>query len=385
MIADRRLLTDLIERDLNKKFVLLSGPRQVGKTTLAQQIIEKHHGKYYLYDDMEQRQSILQREYIADKWVCLDELHKFSRWKSHIKSVFDLHHKNLHVLITGSARLDVYQKSGDSLFGRYYLHHLHPFSVGEFTHKSFPALPENVLEPDSEEFDIEPLLRFSGFPEPFFAQSETELRRWQTMRRQLLIKEDLRDISQVHLLDLIEQLMLCLTDRIGSLFSYNSIAEDIQVGTPTVQNWMQLLERLFLIFKITPYSKNIIRSLKKQPKYFFYDWASLKNEGFRFENFVASHLFKAAQQWQDMGYADLDLHFIRDRDSREVDFLMVKDRKPWFLVECKVADTQLSPALLYFSQRLGVPAIQLVQKRGVCERRGNTLVVSAGRWLRFLG
>jgi predicted AAA+ superfamily ATPase len=358
----------------------------VGKTTLAKKIIQGKNGSYLLYEDDEDRQIILKKDYTHHKWVCLDEFHKFPRWKNHIKGVYDKYHETLHLLLTGSARLDVYQKSGDSLFGRYYLHHLHPLTVGELTTKSLPELPENILEvpTPTPAADINSLLRFSGFPEPFFKQSEAEHRRWQNSRRQLLIREELRDLTQVQLLGLAEQLMLILPARIGSLFSFQSLSEDILVSPPTIQNWMQLFERLFFVFKVMPYSKKIIRSIKKQPKYFLYDWSEISDEGVRFENLIASHLWKAAQIWTDRGLANLELRFVRDRDRREVDFLMVKNNKPWFLVECKLSETSFSENLRYFSQRLDVPGIQLVLKENIFKQEGKLLLVSAENWLTLL-
>lgn len=384
MFAEHRSLTKIIINDLKKKFVFLCGPRQIGKTTLCKDLIGRIQGKYYLYDDDDDRRLILDKKYLHEKLVCLDEFHKYSRWKNHIKSVYDKHHETLHLLLTGSARLDVYQKSGDSLFGRYYLHHLHPLTVGELQHGKIPAIPSDILDLTEDNSDFSSLIKFGGFPEPFFAQSETELLRWQNLRRQLLIKEDMRDLTQIQLLDLVEKLMLLLPERIGSLFSYTSLAEDIQVGVPTIQNWMAVFERLFLAYKIAPYSTKITRSLKKMPKYFLNDWSEIKDSGSRFENFVASHLYKAAQLWTDLGFANVSLHFIRDRDGREVDFLMCKERKPWFLVECKLCDTRLSNHLMFFANRLGVPGIQLVEQNGIAHQSGNFLVVSAGRWLQTL-
>lgn len=381
MIAESRNLESSILKDLESKFVFLCGPRQVGKTTLAQKIIQQKKGKYYLYDDSDDRRQILKKEYVHKTWVCLDEFHKFSRWKNHLKGVYDKYHENLHLILTGSARLDVYQKSGDSLFGRYYLHHLHPLTVGELTTKEMPSLPDSLLTVRDTASDLLPLLHFGGFPEPFYKQSEAELRRWHNARRQLLVKEDLRELTHIQLLDLVEQLMLVLPERVGSLFSFNSLAEDIQVSPPTILQWMKVFERLFLVFKVTPYSKRIIRSLKKQPKYFLYDWSEVKNEGARFENFVASHLWKATQVWTDLGLANLSLHFVKDRDRREVDFLITKDQQPWCLVECKVAETSPTENLKYFSNRLNIPGIQVILKKGIAKQEGNILVVSANKWL----
>ncbi|MBI1884421.1 MAG: ATP-binding protein [Chlamydiae bacterium] len=384
MFGGVRNLEEVILSDLEKKFVFLSGPRQVGKTTLAKRIVREKKGIYLLYDDEEDRQKILAKSYVSQSWVCLDEFHKFPRWKSQIKGVYDKYHESLHLLLTGSARLDVFQKSGDSLFGRYYLHHLHPLTCGELRSSHLPPLLTDVGMLHEGVDSVKPLLKFGGFPEPFYTHSEKEHRRWSNARRHLLIQEELREMTQVHLIGLVEQLMLLLPDRIGSLFSYHSLSEDIRVSVPTIQNWMEIFQRLFIVFKITPYFRKIARSIQKRPKYYFYDWSQIPDEGARFENLVASHLWKAAQVWTDVGEGDLGLCFIRDRDQREVDFLITKDRKPWFLLEAKLSETQISENLKYFSRRLNVPAIQLVLKEDVERREGNISVVSADRWLAHL-
>jgi uncharacterized protein len=379
-----RNIRPLIERDLQKKFVFLSGPRQVGKTTLAKAVMAAKKGSYFLYDDDEDRRLILEKQYLSRAWVCLDEFHKFPRWKNHLKGVFDKYHEKLHLLLTGSGRLDVFQKSGDSLFGRYYLHHLHPLTLGEMALPAFPPLLKDIQTPHDPISGINELLRFGGFPEPFNSQSETEHRRWSNARRQLLVREDLREMSHVELLGLVEQLMILLPDRIGSLFSFNSLAEDIRVSPITIKNWMAIFERLFFLFQIKPFTPNITRSLHKQPKYFFYDWSQVKDEGRRFENLVAGHLWKAVQVWTDLGWADLALHFIRDRDRREVDFLVTRDGKPWFLVEVKLSEVRPADTLDYFCNRLQVPGLQLVLTENVCRQTGQILVVSANRWLGHL-
>lgn len=385
MIALKRNLHDIVLTDLGKKFVFLSGPRQVGKTTLAKALIKKKRGTYLHYDDDEDRRLILEKRYTSDPWVCLDEFHKFPRWKNHIKGVFDKHHEKLHLLLTGSARMDLFQKSGDSLFGRYYLHHLHPLSCGELHSSKLPDILSNPMEIQTPSHSVPDLLQFGGFPEPFYAQSEREHRRWSNARRQLLIREELREISQVELLGLVEQLMLILPHRIGSLFSFLSLSEDIRVSPLTIKNWMRIFQQLFIVFQVTPYTKRITRAIQKQPKFYFYDWSQIPDEGSRFENFVASHLWKAVQVWTDLGYANLSLHTIRDRDRREVDFLITRDQKPWFLVEAKLSETRPSVYLDYFSRRLQIPGIQLVLKENVHQQKGSLAVISANRWLPQLG
>ncbi|HNV72023.1 MAG TPA: ATP-binding protein [Candidatus Ozemobacteraceae bacterium] len=382
--ARRRSLESSIREDLTRKFVFLSGPRQVGKTTLARTIIESERGKYLNFDDPDDREDILLRRYTGYSLVCLDEFHKYPRWKAHIKGVYDKYSQTLRLILTGSARLDVYQKSGDSLLGRYYLHHLHPLTLGELHRAVMPQLPatEALRQPCSAgQPGFDELMRFGGFPEPFQRQSDTEHRRWSNMRTSLLVQQDLRDLSEVKLLSLAEQLIALLPERVGSLFSARSLSENVQVSTPTITHWMDIFSRLFIVYKLMPYSQGLGRALHRQPKYYFWDWSQVKDEGARFENAVAGHLFKAAQYWTDHGVANVEVQFIRDREGREVDFLMVQNGRPWFLVECKIAETSFTHALAFYSGKLGIPGIQLLQKSGVARNQGNLLLISADRWL----
>ena len=369
-----------ITKDLENKMVFLSGPRQVGKTTLAKKIISGKKGLYLLYDESEDRKNILTKTFLHEKYVCLDEFHKYNRWKGFIKGVYDKYKDSLHVILTGSARLDVYQKSGDSLFGRYFLYHLHPLTLAELNSKII-TLPEALCEPHSPLPGIDDLFAFGGFPEPFLRASEQEHRRWSNQRRQLLVQEELRELTHLQLLGVVENLMLLLPEKIGSVFSYSSLAEDLRVSTQTVQNWLAIFEKLYFVFKLKPYRPRITRSIQKRPKYYLWDWSQLENEGRKFENLVAGHLFKASSLWKDLGLANAELWYIQDRSGKEVDFLMTRDNKPWFLVEVKLAEEETSRNLKSFAERLDVPGIQVIKKPGVCRKSGNMLLVSADRWL----
>lgn len=373
-----------LEEDVQTKFVFLSGPRQVGKTHLAKQILKKWEGKDYNWDLAEDRQHILTKSFVKDRFVVFDELHKYDRWKNFIKGIYDKFHEVLKVLVTGSARLDIYRKGGDSLFGRYFLYHLHPFSMGEIQFANMIPGPQDLLEakwPRAERELFENLMKWGGFPEPFYAGSEKTHHRWSIQRRDLLVREDIRDLTNIHLLSLIEHLMLLVPSRVGSVLSIHSLKEDLQVAYNTVRTWLDSLERLFIIFTLKPYSKRLGRSIHKERKLYLWDWSQIKDEGARFENLVASHLWKAVHIWRDLGMGDFELWFLRDRDRREVDFCITRDLNPWLLVETKLSETQISESLDYFSNRLNVPAVQLVQTKGVEKRVGPIPVVSADRWL----
>ncbi len=382
-----RNLAGPIEKDLRKKFVFLAGPRQVGKTHLAMSVLERLEGKYYNWDLAEDRQKILAKEFLQDRWAVLDELHKYDRWKNFLKGIYDKYHETLKILVTGSARLDVYRRGGDSLLGRYFLFHLHPFSLGEVLRPSVIGRPEEVLKvgegtPASDA--LEQLLRLGGFPEPFLNGSEEAHRRWSIQRTDILVREDIRDLTQVTLLSLIEHLMLLLPSRVGSVLSVNSLREDLQVAYNTVRSWLETFERLYITFSLSPWTQRIARSIHKERKLYLWDWSQIKDEGARFENFVASHLWKAVHLWRDLGMGDFGLWFVRDRDRREVDFCVTKDRAPWLLVEAKLSETQLSEPLEYYANRFGVPGVQVLKTGGVLKRVGPHWIVSADRWLPLL-
>ncbi len=379
-----RSLTPRIENDLQEKFVFLAGPRQVGKTYLAQQILEKLGGRYYNWDLAEDRAKILTKSFIHDRAVVLDELHKYPRWKNFVKGIYDKYHQNLKVLITGSAKLDVYRKGGDSLFGRYFLFHLHPLSVGEVENPSIIEKPATVFEESgttASKETMENLFKWGGFPEPFYKATEERHNRWSLQRNELLIEEDLRDLTNIHLLRLVEHLMLLLPSKIGSVLSINSLKEDLQVSFNTVKAWLEVLERLYIVFTLRPYSHKLHRSVHKERKLYLWDWSQVKDEGARFENFVASHLWKAVHVWRDIGMGNFDLLILRDRDRREVDFCVTKNHEPWLLVEAKLAEIFVSESLVYYANRFKVPAIQIVKTPNVDKMVGVIRVVSAERWL----
>jgi hypothetical protein len=324
---------------------------------------------------------------LQDRTVVLDELHKYDRWKTFLKGIYDKYHHQLKILVTGSARMDLFRRGGDSLLGRHFLFHLHPFSMGEIVHPIVISKQENVFENDtgsSHRDAFESLLRWGGFPEPFTVGKETAHNRWSLQRRELLVREDIRDLTNIHHLSLVEHLMLLLPGRIGSPLSIHSLKEDLQVAYNTVRSWLSAFERLHIVFMLKPYTAKLHRSIHKETKLYLWDWSQIKDEGSRFENFVASHLWKAVHIWNDLGFGNYDLYFLRDRDRREVDFCITKDRMPWLLVEAKVGETQLSDSLQYFSNRFRVPGIQLIAKKDMEKRMGLITLKSAERWLPLL-
>lgn len=331
-----RYLTPQIEQDLLRKMVFVAGPRQVGKTTLALGLPGAEIG-YLNWDAPEHRERILNRELPSgDLWI-FDEIHKYRQWRDYLKGLFDSRRPEQRILVTGSARLDFYRYSGDSLQGRYHLLRLHPLSVAELGLRS----PE----------DFRQLLDLGGFPEPFFGGSEVEARRWSREYRNLLVREEVTGLEQVRDLGSLELLMLRLPELVGSPLSLNALREDLRVSHKTVANWVEILERLYAVFRLPPLGAPTIRAIQKARKHYHFDWALVRDPALRFENLVACALLKWVQHQQDARGRELELRYFRDKDGREVDFVITEDRVPIRLVECKWSDGPIDRSLRYLKAR----------------------------------
>ena len=336
MAALTRYLVPQVRRDLAKKMVFVAGPRQVGKTTLAKRLPGGVAG-YLNWDVAEHRERILRRELPATKLWIFDELHKYRTWRNFLKGLFDSRSRGQQVLVTGSARLDFYRFGGDSLQGRYHLLRLHPLSVAEL----------GLTKPA----ELQDLLNLGGFPEPYFSGSATEARRWSREHRTLLVREEVASLERVHDLGNLELLMLRLPELVGSPLSINAVREDLQLTHKTVANWLQILERLYAIYRLSPFGAPRIRAVKKEQKHYHWDWSVVQEPSLRFENLVAGHLLKWTHHEQDAKGRDVELRYFRDTDRREVDFVMVEGRAPQLMVECKWADTEVDRSLKYLKAR----------------------------------
>jgi hypothetical protein len=348
-----RYLEPFVRRDLARKMVFLGGPRQVGKTTVAQAILAGAEERYFNWDFDPDRERILRGEWPAGPGlIVLDEIHKHARWRNLVKGLFDKRRREVQILVTGSARLDLYRRSGDSLQGRYHFHQLHPLSVAE-------------LELRTRK-DLEPLLELSGFPEPFFAGSQTEKKRWTLEYRSRLLREDLRDLERVAEISTIERLALRLPELVGSPLSYNNLREDLSVAHATIVRWVDILERLYFLFRIYPFGAPRLRAVKKPPKHYHWDWSLVVEPGARLENLVASHLLKWCHLERDTKGRDLELRYFRDMDGREVDFVVLEDHEPIQFFECKSGGRAVPRGLRYLKARFpNVEAVQLTLDGGM--------------------
>ncbi|MCY4322731.1 MAG: ATP-binding protein [Gammaproteobacteria bacterium] len=341
-----RYLETSIREDLKRKMVFVDGPRQVGKTTLALSLLggqSLRHPAYLNWDDPQARAGLMQGSLPGrESLIILDEIHKYPHWKNLVKGLYDTSRDLLSILVTGSARLDHYRKGGDSLQGRYHHYRLHPFSLGELTN----AASSN---------DVRTLLQFGGFPEPLLAANARLWRRWQSERLSRVVYQDVRDMENVRQIALIELLIGALPARVGSPLSVRSVSEDLQVSHQTVVRWLEILERLYVCYRIPPFGAPLIRAVKKENKLYLWDWSQVPDAGARFENLVAGHLLKYCHFEADtQGYA-MELRFIRDTDGREVDFVVLRDGAPLFAVECKTGERDVSRTLEYFRERTSIP------------------------------
>lgn len=384
-----RYLRALVNADLKNKMVFIGGPRQVGKTTLSQYIGKSNYDKYnYLnWDNREDRKTILAGKHKAESaLVIFDEIHKYKQWKNFIKGEFDKHKNKFHILVTGSARLDLYRKGGDSLMGRYHYYRLHPFSLAEVLEikNKINILGELIFSQDQKKSIkiFKDLYSFGGFPEPFINKSDKTLRRFHNERLDRLVKEDIRDIEQVRDLSALQILVEILPEKVGSLLSLNSLREDLQVAHKTVSLWVDVLERFYYHFRIYPFASTKIKALRKEPKLYLWDWSQIENEANKFENIIASHLLKFVHFLYDSEGHKIELHFIRDTEGREADFLITLNKKPWFAVEAKLSDEQASKHLKYFTKKLKIPfSYQVVKQSGTDFLQDGIRVISADKFL----
>lgn len=334
-----RTLNDYIKKDLGRKIVLLSGPHQSGKTTLSKMVSTDYD--YLNFDASDDRLAILAKRWDRHKeLLILDELHKLKNWKGWLKGIYDTEGLSPSILVTGSSRLDTYSKVGDSLAGRYFLFHLHPFDLKELAEVNRALETEPVLEL---------LLQVGGFPQPFLQGSRDYYNRWEKTHLDIILRQDLIELESIKELTLVETLIQLMRGRVASPISHASLGRDLQCRDKSVARWLRLLESLYVVFKLTPYHRNIGRSLLKAPKYYFFDSGQVAGDrAVKLENLVAAALLKEIQFRQDCLGQEWSLHYLRSKDKREVYFALLREGEVKYLIEVKWAESDVAPNLAYF-------------------------------------
>ncbi|RMF23381.1 MAG: ATP-binding protein [Deltaproteobacteria bacterium] len=385
----KALIDQICFRD--QKMAFVSGPRQCGKTTLAKMLLEERRtGAYHNWDDVEFRRlwtkdpKAAVPKHSGEKvpLVVFDEIHKAKFWKRTLKGVYDTLAAPADIMVTGSARLNVYRRGSDSLLGRYYHFRLHPFTLREMETTTVPG-PDDVITRlqrrslrmvKQRQKNLDDLLQYGPFPEPLLAQNQRRARLWRRNRIERVIREDLRDLSRTLELSRVEMLAALLPERVGSPLPLSPLADYLEVSYDTVKRWMNFLSELYYIFELRPYTKQIVRGLRKERKVYFWDAAEVEDPGPRFENLIAGHLLKACHIWTDCGEGVFELFYLRNKEKQEIDFLITRDGKAWLPVEAKLSEANPSP-----NWRKLLPQLPCKFGLQLCAAPGHWRVYSEGR------
>lgn len=396
----------LSEESLHGRMSFIAGPRQIGKTTLIQGFLKENGQEklYYNWDTPSVKRRFAGKSdfFIEDvalewekPWVAFDEIHKYPKWKNILKGYYDEYKERVHFVITGSAKLDHFRKSGDSLVGRYFLFKMLPLGVKELIHQNAwqdagwaPQQKFGVIpQADSKiKEGVEYLLRLTGFPEPLAVGTEDFCQRWRDNYITLILQEDLRDLTKIIQIKKLETLLFLLPERVGSPLSLNALCQVLECAHGSMRSWLSALELVYLIFAVTPWTGRLSRSVRKEKKYYFWDTGMVTDPGKRFENFLAVQLQRMIAMWNEQGKGSFQLFYLRTKDGREVDFAIADRRQIWFIVEAKETEKTLSPHLAYFRQKIGdIPAFQVIHNYEVSEQKGgNIYLIGIDRFLNFL-
>ena len=384
--------------------IFIAGPRQAGKTTLTQILAEDFtNSLYFNWDILEEKRKLIENASFYEEvnrndnsmpLIIFDELHKYSNWKNYLKSVYDKDKGNYKFVVSGSGRLDMYQKGGDSLAGRYFIFYLWPFTLAELAgnNLSFEQFTSNFIEihtcANQTQLIWNNLSQFSGFPDPYLNGTDPFYQIWSNTYKKQLLREDIRDLASLRSFDDVEILFSLLPSKIGNPLSMASLARDIHVSFDSVRSWIEIFENFFMVFRIPPWSKKISRAITKEKKLYLFDYASIESPAAKFENMVALELFRAISNWNDLGLGNFSLHYLRNREKEEVDFLLLNNNNPVLLIETKFSDDNAAKSLKKFQKVLNIPAVQLVNKSDICKivSNGNLkiMIISADHWLSLL-
>ncbi|PIU18142.1 MAG: ATPase [Elusimicrobia bacterium CG08_land_8_20_14_0_20_59_10] len=398
----KKLLDELIS---DGKMVFVSGPRQAGKTTAVREYAEKYSNlRYFNWDSYSDKKTLALDPYFFEKidrkdatkpLVLFDEIHKYKRWKNYLKGVYDDFSKEYLFIVTGSGRLDISQKGGDALSGRYFQMNFFPLTVSELAGKKrglgdFLSAPlENSAGGVNEAKDAwNTLSRCGGFPEPFLKGEEKFLLKWSESYARQIIRDDIRNLYDLKNVEMLEMLVAALPSRIGSPFSISGIASDFQVAFETIKNWLRILDAFYVLFTVSTWTKKVARSILKEKKLYLFNYTEITDAPVKFENMVALEIYKAVKFWNNAGYGRFGLHYLRNRDKEEVDFLIARDNEPILLIEAKYSDVNVSRNLMTFQNYFNVPAVQLVNvenvHRVIKNGKNQALIATAHVWLSAL-
>jgi len=407
---DKRTLYKAIWDQLSadKPMIMLAGPRQAGKTTFARDIVAKDFTDtiYFNWDLAKDKRRLIADPAFFSKeprsgtsskpLVIFDEIHKYRDWKNYLKGVYDQFSSDYQFFVTGSGRLELSRKTGDSLAGRFLKFHIFPMTLAELlnrrrTLKDFLKAPLDGFDdiPAGETSEaFRAIWELSGFPEPLFKGKKTFWSAWSAAYSQQIVRDDLLSVADIRNLDNVETLFALIPGRVASPVSINNLARDIQVSFNTVKNWLLLFDSFYLTFRLSSWTRKISRSILKEKKIYLFNFPVIEDESARFENFVAMEFLRAVETWNDRGWGKFKLHYLRNKDKQEVDFIITDNNRPLLLVETKLSGDSPAANLFDFQNVLNIPAVQLVKKDGVKKvyknGRSDILVITAHQWLSAL-
>jgi len=405
MRIERILYENIWERlSAHKQMVFVAGPRQAGKTTFTQILAEDFNNSlYFNWDILDEKRKLIENPSFYEEvhrkdnsvpLIIFDELHKYSNWKNYLKSVYDRDKGSYKFVVSGSGRLDMYQKGGDSLAGRYFIFYLWPFTLAELAgnNLTFEQFLSNPIEvrafPPETQLIWKNLSQFTGFPDPYLDGTSEFYRIWSNTYRKQLLREDIRDLASLRNIEDVEILFSLLPSKIGSPLSMASLSRDVHVSFDSVRNWIEIFENFFIVFRIAPWTRKISRAITKERKLYLFDYAGIDSPAAKFENMVALELFRAVSNWNDLGLGNFSLHYLRNRDREEVDFLISNNQNPLLLIETKLSNDDASKSLVKFQKILNIPAVQLVNRSDICKLVSNNdlkiMIISADHWLSLL-
>ncbi|MBN1409634.1 MAG: ATP-binding protein [Spirochaetales bacterium] len=403
----KRFLSEIaFSERFGRQMRFIAGPRQSGKTFLARSFLEGigSGSLYYNWDRREVRSRYRKEPHFfasdalttnteTPDWVCLDEIHKYGNWKNILKDFYDGYEPDFRFIVTGSARLESFRRSGDSLAGRYFLFHLNPLILPEISGAALESvLPEkdavsfirkNIKGKAADVKNLDNLMEYGPFPEPFLSGDSLFTRKWREGYMERIIKEDLRDLTQIHHLEKVLDLIYLLPGKVAAPLSINSLKEDLEINFNTVKNYLNYLNVCYILFELMPYSIKKTRLVKKEKKIYFYDYTNVEKEGPRFENLIALELRTRVDLWNDATTETYDLRYVRTRDGTETDFLILQNNVPWLLIESKLSDKGIERHHYRHADLLGgIPIVQLVKEPDVVKLTAeNAFIISAGIFL----
>ncbi|MCG2686606.1 ATP-binding protein [Candidatus Parcubacteria bacterium] len=323
-----RTIQKNIEKSLFKgKIVVIYGARQVGKTTLVQEIIKKYpnDANYFNCDETDVRQALADKtstelkSFLGNKkLIILDEAQRVINIGLTLKLMID-NFPQIQIIATGSSSFELSNKVVEPLTGRKYEFYLYPFSVAEL--KGFYSdLEINRL--------LEQRIIFGMYPE--IVTSNDEIKNKLKILAGSYLYKDILVFDKIKHSEAINKLLQGLALQIGNEVSYNELAQTAGINKKTVETYMQILEKAFIIFRLNPFSRNLRNELKKLRKVYFYDigirnalinnFNSLnlrQDVGALWENFMISERMKYNQN----NNKNANIYFWRTQDGKEIDYL----------------------------------------------------------------